>query len=205
MTEQPVIGQRTYGGNVPEVRWLTGDDLCDCLFQRIGDWTNPYIGRTHRVRLCCEWGELSNPQYVQEIPAYHSENEDLYYTEPREWDGETDMPRYLWIRQVAVQMGIPVSEAREALKDQQPPKGTPRPKQAPQQRQPMSANEIIGRQLIQLEELGVQLDATIATIHMLKNGTVSLDQVELTDGGFQVNDLEQTEDKASEPMSELSA
>ena len=69
----------------------------------------------------------------------------------------------------------------------------------------MSAEELLGKQLVQIEQLGIQLDATIATIHMLKNGTVSLEQVELTDGGFQVNDLEQTEDHASESMSELPA
>lgn len=59
--------------------------------------------------------------------------------------------------------------------------------------QPVSAEELLGKQLVQIEELGTRLDATIMTIHMLKNGTVTLDQVELHDGGFTVNDLEQEE------------
>lgn len=57
----------------------------------------------------------------------------------------------------------------------------------------MSAEEIIGRQLIELTELESQLSATVSVIHMLKNQTVTLDQIELHDGGFTVTDFEQAE------------
>ena len=57
----------------------------------------------------------------------------------------------------------------------------------------MSAEEIIGRQLLELNELQSQLDATVSVIHMLKNETVTLDQIELRDGGFSVTDFEQAE------------
>jgi hypothetical protein len=57
----------------------------------------------------------------------------------------------------------------------------------------MSAEEIIGRQLLELNELQSQLDATVSVIHMLKNETVTLEQIELRDGGFSVTDFEQTE------------
>jgi len=57
----------------------------------------------------------------------------------------------------------------------------------------MSAEEIIGRQLIELDKLESQLGATVSVIHMLKNKTVTLDQIELHDGGFTVNDFEQVE------------
>jgi len=57
----------------------------------------------------------------------------------------------------------------------------------------MSAEEIIGRQLLELNELQSQLDATVSVIHMLKNQTVTLDQIELHDGGFTVIDFEQAE------------
>jgi hypothetical protein len=57
----------------------------------------------------------------------------------------------------------------------------------------MSAEEIIGRQLIELDKLESQLGATVSVIHMLKNQTVTLDQIELHDGGFTVIDFEQVE------------
>ena len=57
----------------------------------------------------------------------------------------------------------------------------------------MSAEEIIGRQLIELDKLESQLGATVSVIHMLKNQTVTLDQIELHDGGFTVIDFEQSE------------
>ena len=57
----------------------------------------------------------------------------------------------------------------------------------------MSAEEIIGRQLIELDKLESQLGATVSVIHMLKNQTVTLDQIELHDVGFTVIDFEQVE------------
>lgn len=118
-------GQDILGGEIPEVRWVHGDDECDCTFQRIGEWTNPYIARTLRVRFCCIWAELYKqfPQFVQEIPAYYDQNTGMLINEPAEWDGDTDMPRHLWYRQLAVQIGIPVSEARRLFEKHEPPKG----------------------------------------------------------------------------------
>src|SRR3990167_2977648 len=60
----------------PTVHWLLGDDLCDCTFQRVGEWANPYLGKTLRVRMCCIWAELYKqyPQFVQEIPAFYDAN-----------------------------------------------------------------------------------------------------------------------------------
>ena len=37
--------------SIPEIQWKHGDDLCDCTFQRIGFWTNPYLAKTLQVRL----------------------------------------------------------------------------------------------------------------------------------------------------------
>ncbi len=105
---------------IPDIHWLYGDNLCDCVFQRIGDWTNPYLGRTLRVRLCCIWAEIykAYPQHVQEIPAYYDENTNTYETEPRAWDSEdADMPVALWLRQMAVQTGRSVEELRVEYAD----------------------------------------------------------------------------------------
>ena len=55
----------------------------------------------------------------------------------------------------------------------------------------MTEHEIIGRQLVQIEQLGSQLDATVAVIHMLKDGKVTLDQITLSDGGFSVEDFKE--------------
>ena len=103
-------------GDVPLVHWIDGDNLCDCLFQRIGDWNNPYLGRSLRVRVCCIWAELYKcyPEYVQEIPYYDSTRH-VYTAEPAEWDSdEMDMPVYLWHRQLAIRQGKSLAEIREA-------------------------------------------------------------------------------------------
>ena len=70
-----------FTGQIPEIDWEHGDDLCDCTFQRIGYWTNPYLARTMEVRLCCIWKILAeqNPEIaalMQEIPAYDDYNRD---------------------------------------------------------------------------------------------------------------------------------
>ena len=57
----------------------------------------------------------------------------------------------------------------------------------------MSAEELIGRQLLELNELQSQLDATVSVIHMLKNETVTVEQMALRDGGVSVTDFAQTE------------
>ena len=102
-------------GNLPDVHWLHGDDLCDCTFQRIGEWTNPYMGKTLRVRLCCIWGEIYKqfPQYVQDIDASYDSNRHEWVEEPQPWDSDDqDMPIYLWYRQLAQQQGRSLDEVR---------------------------------------------------------------------------------------------
>lgn len=106
--------------SIPDVTWILGDDLCDCTFQRIGEWTNPYIARTLRVRFCCIWTELYKqyPQFVQDIPGYYDENRHRFVTEPRAWDSEEmAMPLYLWHRQLASLTGQSVGTIRDLLKD----------------------------------------------------------------------------------------
>lgn len=110
---------------IPEVNWQYGDDLCECTFQRIGMWTNPYIARTLKVRLCCLWAKLYAmfPECVQEIPAFMDYTDgDRYEPKPQKWNGDTDMPRHLWHRQMAVELGIPLPNVRKLLAGKKPPK-----------------------------------------------------------------------------------
>lgn len=183
-------GQRFHGGEVPEFQWEIGDDECDCVFQRIGDWTNPYIGRTMRVRLCCMWAEIYKdyPQFVQEIPAYFNWTTREFEHEPHEWNGEDDMPTAFWHRQLAAETGLSLPEVREKFKDIAPPKGVKRPKvvQPPAMRETMSEHEVIGRQLMEIERLQTQLNDTISVVHALKTGEITLDRIELHDAGYSV-------------------
>ena len=119
---------------IPDVRWEHGDDLCDCTFQRIGSWTNPYIAKTLRVRMCCLWEALyaEHPEFVQRIDAYWDENEQSYKTEPAPWDSNVgDMPRALWHRQIAIQTGLTLDEVRAEYADQEPPKAAVKPRVTP--------------------------------------------------------------------------
>lgn len=117
-------------GVIPENVWDVNDDGCDCTFQRVGMWSNPYIGKTLEVRMCCIWAELYKlfPQYVRETDAYLHGNEWIAGG-PMEWDGEADMPRSIFYRQRATADGTTVAEARAAYAHRTPPKGTP--KEAP--------------------------------------------------------------------------
>ena len=131
-SHDPLPGQDILGllatSGIPEDPWFHGDDKCDCTFQRIGDWTNPVIGRTLRVRLCCIWAKIyaQYPEFVQEIPAYHNIKTNEYVNEPQDWNAEDwDMPRYLWYRHLAAKYGRPLSEIREKCKDMEPPKRLP--------------------------------------------------------------------------------
>jgi hypothetical protein len=111
---------------IPEVTWDVGDDLCDCTFQRIGFWTNPYLARTLRVRFCCIWDEIFKeyPEHVQEIPAFvnYNQGEDAYVIEPLAWDAGHDMPRALWYRQKSSEMGLPIGIIRDMFENEEPPK-----------------------------------------------------------------------------------
>ena len=126
----PAIVEALAIGSLPDVLWNNGDDLCDCTYQRIGMWTNPYLAVTHEIRLCCAWAKLHEmfPEAVRTIPAFWDYNHDVWVTEPAEWNGEQDMPLALWHRQLARTRNITVAEAR-AL-NLPAPKGKPR-KSAP--------------------------------------------------------------------------
>ena len=95
--------------------WDVQDDLCDCTYQRIGYWNNPYIGETLEVRLCCVWAEFEKawPQFFRRTQI-----------EPAEWNGETDMPRSIFNRQVAAVTGVSVADVRAM--GLEPPKGRKR-------------------------------------------------------------------------------
>lgn len=113
---------------VPEDEWEHGDDLCDCDFPRHGDWSNPYTGRTQRVRICCLYAELEKlfPQFFQHIDAFYDENSKEYIAGTKDWNGEDDMPVHLWYRQLAKRTGMSLPEVRRAYAGQSPPKGNPR-------------------------------------------------------------------------------
>lgn len=122
-------------GVLPEDTWDVNDDACNCTFQRIGFWTNPYLGETLEVRMCCIWAELYKlfPQHVRVTPAFNNYNTGEWETEPWDWDGENDMPRSIWYRHLARKQGITVEEARERYAHLSPPKGVPKPvAEAPQ-------------------------------------------------------------------------
>lgn len=114
-------------GVMPETVWLHGDDACDCTFQRIGLWKNPYLGTTLEVRMCCIWEELYKlfPQHVRKTPGYLTE-ENEWLPGAREWDGEADMPRALWYRQIARRTGKPIADVRSEYGHLTPPQGIPR-------------------------------------------------------------------------------
>lgn len=121
----PKPGQNIHTNEMPEIVWSTGDDLCDCTFQQIGSWTNPYLGRTLRVRLCCIWSHIwaDFPEFVQEIPAYYNHNTDRWDTDPMDWNLEgSDMPKHLWHRQLAVLTGLTLPEVRDTFENESPPK-----------------------------------------------------------------------------------
>ncbi len=111
----PAVIEALSVGMLPDVQWKAHDDLCDCTYQRIGMWTNPYLAETLEVRMCCIWAELYKlyPQHVREVPAFWDYNAEKWVTEPAEWNGEEDMPQSLYNRQVARQTGKSLSEVRE--------------------------------------------------------------------------------------------
>ena len=97
------------------VHWLSGDDGCDCMVERIGEWSNPQMAYTKQIRFCCIWAELERmfPKFVQEVPAYYDANRDEWQTEIQEWDSEeADMPLPYWYRQHARRHDLTVGEAR---------------------------------------------------------------------------------------------
>ena len=183
MATNPLLpGQRILAGEIPEIRWVHGDDLCSCTFQRIGEWTNPYIARTLRVRMCCIWAELYKeyPQFVQEIPAFYDYNADRFETEPMLWNGEDDMPAALWHRQLAVMRREPVEEVRRRFEGIEPPKGVPRPKPVQEETlQPMSIYEVAGRQAEKIADLEQKVNTLMDIVKKLKSGEIKLDDLSI--------------------------
>lgn len=123
-------------GEIPEIQWKHGDDLCDCTFQRIGWWTNPYIARTIEIRLCCAWKVLieKNPelqQFYREIPAFDNYNTGRYETEPMEWNCDHDMPRDIWYRQLAAKENRPLAEIRRDYGHLEAPRAVREPEPEP--------------------------------------------------------------------------
>ncbi len=110
--------------------WDCQDDGCDCIYQRIGMWTNPYLAETLEVRMCCIWADLYKqyPQFVRVTPAYKDGNKREWVTEPTEWSGESDMPKSLWYRQLSRQQNRSVEDIRVeyAEKDELRPRGKPK-------------------------------------------------------------------------------
>jgi|TARA_Y100000310_G_scaffold314426_1_gene363760 hypothetical protein len=80
--------------------------------------------------MCCIWADLYKqyPEFVREYDAFTDYNNgDVPVTEPMEWNGETEMPRSFWYRQLATKYGRPLSEIRDRMAGQQPPEGIPKP------------------------------------------------------------------------------
>ena len=176
---------------MPEFIWTHGDDLCDCTFQRIGEWTNPYIARTRRVRVCCLEDRMleGNEDLVQDIPGFFNDNTGLFEMEPWVWNGEDDMPESLFMRQTAIIQGLSLDATRVKFEGVEPPKGIPRPKVV-KKRETMSEYEVIGQQVMKIQELEKQKNTLVSVIHSIKNGTLDLERIELTDNGFTVTDGE---------------
>ena len=174
---------------MPEITWTHGDDLCNCTFQRIGDWSNPYIARTRRVRVCCLENRMleGNEDLVQDIPGYYNENTGDFETEPWVWDGEDDMPEHLFMRQTAIIQGLSLDETRVKFEGVEPPKGIPRPKVV-EERKIMSEHEVIGKQLMKIQALEKERNTLVSVIHAIKTGELDIDRIELGDNGFSIND-----------------
>src|SRR3989304_4838306 len=91
----PAVLEALTIGSLPDTQWDHEDDLCDCTYQRIGLWKNPYLAETLEVRMCCIWAELYKqfPGFVRTIPGYSSVNPNGRATESGERIGEAEMPR----------------------------------------------------------------------------------------------------------------
>ncbi len=112
----PTVEAPSLPAGVPDVPFQHGDDQCNCTFQDVREWTNPYLGRTLRARMCCIYGELFRqfPQFVQDIPAHYDAATHSWVPDPQPWDSEdADMPEYLWHRHKAALTGKALAEVRE--------------------------------------------------------------------------------------------
>lgn len=115
----------------PEAMWTNQDDLCDCMYQRVGFWTNPYLAETLEVRFCCFWERWhkEHPELVRITPAYRDQNAKAWVPDPQQWNGEFDMPAAIWYRQLAREQGRAVADIRAEYSQRldEKPRGKPRP------------------------------------------------------------------------------
>jgi len=128
-----------------------------------------------------------NEDLVQDIPGYYNENTGDFETEPWVWDGEDDMPEHLFMRQTAIIQGLSLDETRVKFEGVEPPKGIARPK-AVEKRRSMSEHEVIGQQVMKIQELEKRNDILISVIHSIKKGELDIEQIELKDNGFTITD-----------------
>tara|TARA_R110000824_G_scaffold84858_1_gene211308 strand:- start:7542 stop:7961 length:420 start_codon:yes stop_codon:yes gene_type:complete len=128
-----------------------------------------------------------NEDLVQDIPGYYNENTGAFETEPWVWDGEDDMPEHLFMRQTAIIQGLSLDETRVKFEGVEPPKGIARPKVI-EKREGMSEYEVIGKQLMRIQELEKERNTLISVIHSIKNGDLLVDRIELQGSGFVIND-----------------
>jgi len=124
----PAVLEALTIGSLPDTQWDHEDDLCDCTYQRIGLWKNPYLAETLEVRMCCIWAELYKqfPDFVRTIPGYYNDNTKEWETKPWEWNGEAEMPRAIWYRYLAREQDRPLADIRAEYSNQRPPSGRSR-------------------------------------------------------------------------------
>lgn len=92
-----------------------GDDLCDCTFQLVYEATNPYIGKTQRVRVCCILAKVQEmfPEFVTLLDGWHDVGRQTLVETPLDWDNDTmAMPPRLWYRALAAKTGRPLADIR---------------------------------------------------------------------------------------------
>jgi len=128
-----------------------------------------------------------NEDLVQDIPGFFNDNTGLFETEPWVWNGEDDMPEHLFMRQTAIIQGLSLDETRVKFEGVEPPKGIPRPKVV-EKRKIMSEHEVIGQQVMKIQELEKKNNILISVVHALKNGELDIERIELKDNGFTVTD-----------------
>tara|TARA_Y100000310_G_scaffold321432_1_gene379048 strand:+ start:29 stop:217 length:189 start_codon:yes stop_codon:yes gene_type:complete len=54
----------------------------------------------------------------------------------------------------------------------------------------MSEHEVIGKQLMKIQELVKERDILIGVVHSIKKGDLDIKNIELQDNGFIINDSE---------------
>ena len=93
------------------------------------------------------------------------------------------------MRQTAIIQGLTLDETRVKFEGVEPPKGIPRLKVV-EKRKAMSEYEVIGQQVMKIQELEKRNNILISMIHSLKKGELDIARIELEDNGFTVTDEE---------------